>query len=98
MNEYLIDLVEQDGECYVPLQTMNDLFMAPQYLYVIYNGKALYCVPYQSDLMEEVYEAGPAGEMSFESGTPPSSPLIPSCAATTSRPITIWTSPLRRSS
>lgn len=66
MSEYLIDLVEQDGECYVPLQTMNDLFMSPQYLYLIYNGKALYCVPYQSSLMEEVYEAGPSGEMSFE--------------------------------
>ena len=66
MSEYVIDLVEQDGECYVPLQTMNDLFMSPQYLYVIYNGEALYCVPYQSDLMEEVYEAEPAGEMSLE--------------------------------
>ena len=66
MSEYVIDLVEQDGECYVPLQTMNDLFMSPQYLYVIYNGEALYCVPYQSDLMEEVYEVEPAGEMSFE--------------------------------
>ena len=66
MSEYVIDLVEQDGECYVPLQTMNDLFMSPQYLYVIYNGEALYCVPYQSDLMEEVYEAEPAGEMSFD--------------------------------
>lgn len=64
MNEYLIDLVEQDGECYVPMQTLNDLFMGPQYLYAIYNGKALYCVPYQSDLMAEVYEAEPAGEMS----------------------------------
>ena len=66
MDEYLIDLVEQEGECYLPLQTMNDLFMSPQNLYVIYNGKALYCIPYQSDLMEEVYEAEPSGKMSFD--------------------------------
>ena len=37
MKDYLIDLVEQNGECYVPMQTMNDLFMSPLYLYFIYN-------------------------------------------------------------
>ena len=27
LSDYLIDIVEQDGECYVPLQTLTDLFM-----------------------------------------------------------------------
>lgn len=34
LSEYLIDLVEHDGECYVPLQTMTDLFMSERYLFL----------------------------------------------------------------
>ena len=32
LSDYLIDFVEQEGECYVPLQTLNDLFLPNLYL------------------------------------------------------------------
>ena len=54
LRDYSIDLVEKDGECYVPLQTMTDLFMSPFYLNFIYNGDRLYCLLYGSDLIDEV--------------------------------------------
>ena len=66
LNDYLIDLVEQNGECFVPLQTMSDLFMNSQYLYFIYNEDTLYCIPYRNEaLLEEVYQVPPK-EMSAE--------------------------------
>lgn len=65
MSDYLIDLVEQDGECYLPLQTMSDLFMNNLYLQYFYNEKALFGLKYQSSLLNRVYEADPK-EMSQE--------------------------------
>ena len=64
LKDYMIDIVEQDGECYVPLQTLCDLFMCRMYLHYIYNGNALYGVKYGSGLLEEVYTAEPVEEMS----------------------------------
>ena len=62
--DYMIDIVEQNGECYLPLQTMCDLFMCRLYLHYIYNGNALYGLTYGSALLDEVYTAAPVEEMS----------------------------------
>ncbi|MBQ9000371.1 MAG: hypothetical protein IJ087_00765, partial [Eggerthellaceae bacterium] len=64
LSEYEIDLIDQDGECYVPLQTVNDLLVSRTYLYVIYNGEKLIVAPHQSELIDEMYEAetGPMSE------------------------------------
>ncbi len=62
--EYMIDIVEHSGECYLPLQTMCDLFMCRMYLHYIYNGHALYGLKYGSALLDEVYTADPVEEMS----------------------------------
>ena len=65
LSEYLIDLVEQDGECYVPLQTMTDLFMSDRYLFFICTGDALYAFEYDSKLYQEL-EAKEPVEMSLD--------------------------------
>ena len=38
-DDYNIDLVEADGECYVPLQTMTDIFVNWTYIYMVFNGQ-----------------------------------------------------------
>ena len=64
LSEYEIDLIDQDGECYVPLQTVSDLLVSRTYLYVVYNGEKLIIAPHQSELIDEMYEAetGPMSE------------------------------------
>ena len=60
LSDYRIDIVEHDGECYLPLQTLNDLFMGPIYMRYVFNGVGLYAFPYGSDgLLEEIYQAEP---------------------------------------
>ena len=63
LSDYLIDIVEQDGECYVPLQTFTDLFMGDYYLYFVCTGDALYGFGYESNLYAEMYGENPV-EMS----------------------------------
>ena len=66
LSDYGIDIVEHDGECYIPLQTLNDLFMGGFYMRYVFNGIGLYAFPYGHDgLLEEVYQAEPQ-EMSEE--------------------------------
>ncbi len=64
LSEYLIDVVEQDGRCFIPLQTMNDLFLGKLYIWCVFNGDSLYVMPYQT-VPNEIY-AVPAREMSQE--------------------------------
>lgn len=60
LSDYWIDIVEHDGECYIPLQTLNDLFMGSLYMRYVFNGVGLYAMPFGSDgLLEEVYQAEP---------------------------------------
>ena len=66
LSDYWIDIVEHDGECYIPLQTLNDLFMGPLYMRYVFNGAGLYAFPHGVDgLLEEIYQAEPQ-EMSEE--------------------------------
>ena len=60
LSDYLIDIVEQDGECFVPLQTLTDLFMNDRYLYFIWTGDTLYGFGYESNLKTELLQKGPA--------------------------------------
>ena len=63
LSEYDIDLIEKDGECYVPLQTVNDLLVSQNYVYVIFNGIEVLASAYSAPLLDEMYNA-PTGEMS----------------------------------
>lgn len=66
LSDYMIDIVEHDGECYIPLQTMNDLFMGSIYMQYVFNGAGLYGFSFgRNELLEEVYQAEPQ-EMSEE--------------------------------
>ena len=60
---YNIDIVEHDGECYVPLQTLNDLFMGPIYVSCVFNGQKMFALKYGSEMTGQIAEAEPA-EMS----------------------------------
>ena len=40
--DYGIDLVHQDGGCYIPLHLVSDIFLTPYKLGFIYNGSAVY--------------------------------------------------------
>ena len=63
LSEYDIDLIEQDGECYVPLQTVNDLLVSQNYVYVVWTREEVLASSYSSPLIDEMYNA-PTGEMS----------------------------------
>ena len=56
---YGIDLYSIDGECYVPFQTLNDLFMNQQYLQFIFNGQTVLGAAYGCELLERAFEAEP---------------------------------------
>ncbi len=65
LSEYMIDLVEKDGECYVPMQTVNDLLVSSLYMYVVFNGQEVIGCVYGGELIDEMYNA-PTGVMSEE--------------------------------
>ena len=55
MAKYNIDLTIKDGACYVPLQTLADIFAAPEYKYFLFNGEEVLICGYGTPLMEERY-------------------------------------------
>ena len=65
MSEYLIDLIEKDGECYMPLQTVNDLFLPGNNKVVVFTGEEVLASSISRSLLDEMYNA-PKGNMSEE--------------------------------
>ena len=65
LGKYSIDIVSQENECYLPLQTMSDVFFSLQYIYYVFNGEKVIGDVYNGQLMDQAYEAGPA-DMSQE--------------------------------
>lgn len=65
MSEYLIDFIEKDGECYVPLQTINDLLVARNGMVVVFTGEEVLASLTSKTLIDEMYNA-PTGTMSEE--------------------------------
>ena len=63
--DYNIDMISEGDECYVPLQTMNDILLSEQYIYLVFNGEKLICATYGTDFIKEMYTAKPQ-EMSPE--------------------------------
>ncbi len=64
--EYGIEIYSIGGECYIPFQTMNDLFMNEQYLQFIFNGQTVLGAAYGADeFIARAHEATPE-EMSDE--------------------------------
>ena len=67
-SKYNINLVWFDNECYVPLQTLNDIFLAPIYINTIFNGETVVAFGYGIDLGEQIYSVS-TGKMSEEFAT-----------------------------
>ena len=65
LGKYSIDIVSQENECYLPLQTMSDVFFSLQYIYYVFNGEKVIGDVYNGQLIDQAYEAGPA-DMSQE--------------------------------
>ena len=65
MSKYGIDLVESGGECYVPLQTMQDILLGRNYIRTVFNGEKVFIFPYGVKLDDQIYTVE-AGEMSGE--------------------------------
>ena len=65
LGKYQIDIVGQEDECYLPLQTMSNIFCSLQYIYYVFNGEKVIADVYNGTLMNQAYEAEPA-DMSQE--------------------------------
>ena len=65
LGKYRIDIVSRGDECYLPLQTMSDVFFSLQYIYYVFNGEKVIGDVYKGQLMDQAYEAKPA-DMSQE--------------------------------
>ena len=63
--DYNIDVIAQDGACYIPFQTLNDIFMPPLYVLFGFNGQAVIGSTKDGKFYEKMYEAEPR-EMSPE--------------------------------
>ena len=60
LGKYKIDIVSRGDECYLPLQTMSDVFFSLQYIYYVFNGEKVIGDVYKGQLMDQAYEAKPA--------------------------------------
>ena len=65
LGKYEIDIVSREDECYLPMQTMSDVFFSLQYINFIFNGEIVVGDVTDGQLTERVYEAEPA-DMSRE--------------------------------
>ena len=65
MGDYMIDLIAADGRCYIPFQTMNDLFMNMEYLQFVFTGEQVLGFAYQGSLGDKRF-AAEVGEFSEE--------------------------------
>lgn len=62
--KYGIDVITEDGRCYIPLQTFSDIALSlPCYTNLIYNGKGVFAREFtmedDEEFIEQTYDAGP---------------------------------------
>ena len=55
--EYDIDIVEADGECYIPFQTLNDLLVNDTYMQYVFDGEKVLGSMYGCALINEMDSA-----------------------------------------
>ena len=60
LGNYEIDIISDGSECYIPLQTMSDVFFSMMYTYYVFNGEKVIGDIYKGTLIDQAYEAGPA--------------------------------------
>ena len=59
MKDYDIDLISVDDACYVPFQTMNDLFLGMEYLQYIFTGERVLGCAYKAPLADQRFDVEP---------------------------------------
>lgn len=65
LSDYGIQAIMQDGQAYLPLQTVNDVLVSGRYVQVVFDGQEVLAGGYNSGFLEREYEA-PTGQMSEE--------------------------------
>ena len=65
LSAYMIDMVDENGECYIPMQTLNDLLLNQFYMQYVFNGETVFGAGYGCSLLRKMYEAEPC-EMSLQ--------------------------------
>ena len=61
LNRYEIDVIRNGEEIYVPLQTLNDLFVNTMYIQMVYNGETLLAAGYGSNNLKKIpYSVDPS--------------------------------------
>ena len=65
LGPYDIAMICADGTIYLPLQTLNDLFLGELYIQCVFTGEKVLCASYLSDLLLQKYDA-PVGIFSEE--------------------------------
>ena len=63
--DYQIDIVEADGECYIPFQTLNDLLVSDEYVYVVFTGEKIIGAGYNCSFIDSM-DAAPKHDVSEE--------------------------------
>ena len=61
--DYNIDIISENGECYVPLQTLSDILMAFRYVNIYYNGEIAVIGP--PDVFGRSDNLTPLGELYY---------------------------------
>jgi len=62
---YTIDIIEADGECYIPFQTLNDLLVGDEYVYIVFTGEMIICAGYGCSLID-LMDSAPKHDLSEE--------------------------------
>ena len=57
--DYEIDLIAEEGECYIPMQTLSDLLLSLQYINFVFTGKEILCAAYGTEFISQMYTAAP---------------------------------------
>ncbi len=60
LGDYRIEILCEEGECYLPLQTMSDIFFSLKYINCIFNGEKVITDVYRGELIKQANEAAPA--------------------------------------
>ena len=64
LSDYQIEMKEENGTVYIPLQTMSDLLMSPMGVCVAYNGKIIVCT--SGGLANELGPKDELGELFYD--------------------------------
>ena len=64
LKKYGIDLIEENGKCYIPMQTLSDIMLSlPSYVCLLYNNEGVFVYEYGSEpgreLLRKYYAAQP---------------------------------------